>query len=56
MQKEGIFYFSFFLNSNTSAVAHYLHVPDPLVLELCVSTGSHEWVDPMLESSPPRSS
>jgi hypothetical protein len=36
-------------NTTTSTVADCLHVPDPLVLELCVSTGTHEWVDPMLE-------
>ena len=36
-------------NATTSAVAHYLHVPDPLVLEPCMSTRPHEWVDPMLK-------
>jgi hypothetical protein len=36
-------------NATSSAAAHCLHEPDPLVLELCVSTGPHEWVYPMLE-------
>jgi hypothetical protein len=36
-------------NAATSAVAHYLQQPDPLVLELCENTGPHEWTDAMLE-------
>lgn len=36
-------------NATTSATAHYLHAIDPLVLEMCVSAGHHEWDDPMLE-------
>jgi hypothetical protein len=35
-------------NATTFAAAHYLHEPDPLVLELCVSIGPHVWVDLML--------
>ena len=36
-------------NATTSASAHYLHALDPLVLEMCVSVGHHEWDNPMLE-------
>ena len=36
-------------NATTSATAQYLHAPDPLALELCLSVGHHEWVSPMLE-------
>jgi hypothetical protein len=36
-------------NATTSIATQYLHVPDPLALELCVSVEHHEWVGPMLE-------
>ena len=32
-----------------ATTTHYLHEPDPLVLELDASSGPLAWVDPMLE-------
>ena len=36
-------------NASTAAAALCFFEPDPLVLELCASSGSPAWVDPMLE-------